>query len=60
MWWLGFDGGHCDDLIPSMEAWRKRLPDRPFDELHSKDVYRTLEYVQQHARSMADQAAAAR
>jgi len=48
VFWLGFDCAHAGDASP----WRLRQPDR--------DVYRTLAYVQEHARALADQAAAAR
>lgn len=48
VWWLGFDTAHCNDLAPSMAQYYS----------HERDVYRTLEYVQNECTALARQLAA--
>jgi len=52
VWWLGFDCAHWGDIIPGIDRFR-----RPGDD--GKEVYRSLAYVQEETRRLADQAAAA-
>src|SRR5262252_4875039 len=41
VWWLGFDCGHCFDLLPGFVAYERRVG---FD-LSKNEVYRDLAYV---------------
>ncbi len=56
VWWLGFDCGHFNDLMPGHEAEMNRLiPDRqPWNENFA--VYRTAEYVKEECENLALQA----
>ena len=46
VWWLGFDCGHCGDLVPSMPELVISVGD---------DTYKTLDYVKGHCASLAKQ-----
>jgi hypothetical protein len=52
VWWLGFDCAHWGDIVPTLRRY-----DRPGDD--GDEVYRSLGYVQEQTRALADQAAAA-
>lgn len=54
IWWLGFDCGHCFDMMPAMEALVASLR-----ELRSGfcGTYRTLDYVMNEVESLALQLA---
>lgn len=49
--WIGFDCAHAYDLVPGMLQFQRGG--------HAGDVYRSLAYVQEQTRALADQAAAA-
>ena len=50
-YYLGFDCGHFNDLIPyEIGRYPSFISDMP-----SNDVYRTMEYVEQEIKSMIDQ-----
>jgi hypothetical protein len=54
VWWFGFDCAHLGDYAPKFDLDRRRYGvSRPHD------TYRTLAYVQQQCRQMAEQAKAA-
>ena len=50
VWWLGFDCGHYQDLIP---AYHCRVP--PLTLFNADDVYRDLEYVKGQCTNLARQ-----
>lgn len=47
VWWLGFDCGHCWDLIPDM--------DRSYRMSGNECIYRDVEYVRNHCTALASQ-----
>lgn len=48
VWWLGFDCGHCDDLMPGFDLPSLR---------HRIGAYRTQAYVEREVRNLAVQLA---
>lgn len=48
VWWLGFDCAHAGDLVPGMRRLLRGL-------IHDGDVYRTLDYVKNECRHLAQQ-----
>lgn len=59
LWWLGFDCGHCYDLVPRHYEIRQLggpLCDI-FRETHDLDyeTYRTIEYVENEIKELVDQ-----
>ena len=55
--WVGFDCAHCDDLVPSIEIFKKNnyKNDRRFFPTFATLVYRNISYVENQCRSLADQ-----
>lgn len=51
VWWLGFDHGHYDDLMPATAA---RIPS-----MRQMSTYKTVDYVKDGCESLARQAAEA-
>ena len=62
IWWVGFDCAHGQDYCPEMEAGVKAMGMPTItDELHGwwKPTYKTVAYVEDQIRSLAQQARAA-
>jgi hypothetical protein len=60
VWWLGFDCGHAQDLIPEMRARYRQLSAETGVSLFNDpqgEEYRTLDYVRAEVRSLAGQLA---
>lgn len=54
VWWLGFDCAHSGDLVPGMEAFRRKASFPSPD----WETYKDLAYVSSQIRSLAEQLAA--
>jgi hypothetical protein len=57
VWWLGFDCGHCYDILPYMHASAKMRAIGISRSLHEGDVYRDLAYVKKETKRLAKQLA---
>lgn len=53
VWWLGFDCGHCLDVMPGINATLLKLGGHPLDFPGSS--YKTLKYVKSEVRRLAAQ-----
>lgn len=59
LWWLGFDCGHCNDVMPAMDARMERImpPDERAERkrLFAHNKYRTVDYVRKEVTALAFQ-----
>lgn len=61
LWWFGFDCSHGGDMSPGMLESRKYMPPdlvAGLTEIHSGDIYRTMDYCREQTTKLAMQLAA--